>query len=563
MSRYVFLLITFITAGGLMPAPALAHAQSDDLHRKVDAVFAEWTGTATPGCALGVSRDGKVDYVRGYGMSNLEYDVPIGPDSIFHIASISKQFTAFAIELLAREGKLSLDDDIRKYLSELPDYGKRITIAHLMHHTSGLRDQWNLLWMAGWRSGDDLITEDDVLHIVKRQRALNFEPGAEYLYSNTGYTLLAIIVKRVSGQSLRAFADARIFKPLGMRDTHFHDDHTEIVKHRTSAYLRRADGGWRVRIPVFDTYGATSLFTTVGDLLKWSDNFTDAKVGGRELIDAIQKPAVTNDGRSTGYGSGLTIAEHRGLRTVGHNGSDGGYRADFVRFPDQHLSIVALCNAGSIVPVYLTRKVAEVYLGDRMTPITPPGVTTPSPQELTALTGTYWSEATDDTLRVEMVDGRLRWAATPLLTLTPLGNGAFRLTDTLEWRFPARAASAGAPQELHELIGPTAPIIYHRVTAPRVSAAELDAVAGTYRSDELDATYTVTIEDGKAVVRWPRNLEGTALEPIAPDRYLSRVAGVVTFTRNAAHEIDGMTISNGRIRRLRFDRVSIPSTARR
>ncbi len=224
--------------------------KASDPKAKVDALFAAWSGTNTPGCAVGISRDGKPEYVRGYGMSNLEYGIAIGPESIFHVASISKQFTAFAIELLAREGKLSLDDDVRKHLPELPDYGRRITVAHLIHHTSGLRDQWSLLDLAGWRD-DDLITEEDVLRIVSRQRALNFEPGAEYLYSNTGYTLLAVIVRRVSGESLRAFAEARIFKPLGMTSTHFHDDHTEIVRGRTSAYDTRPGGGWRVSVLVF------------------------------------------------------------------------------------------------------------------------------------------------------------------------------------------------------------------------------------------------------------------------------------------------------------------------
>lgn len=556
-------------------APSTAPLGSETAGR-IDAIFAPFDTTASPGCALGVSRNGKVVYARGYGMANFESDAAISPDSIFHVASISKQFAAFSVALLAADGKLSLDDEVRKHLPEIPDFGKRVTVRHLMHHTSGLRDQWALLDMAGWRD-DDLITEDDVLRIVARQRALNFDPGAEYLYSNSGFTLLAIIVKRVSGQSLRAFAEARIFKPLGMTETHFHDDHTEIVRRRTSAYSTRAGGGWRVSIPVFDTYGATSLFTTVGDLLEWEaflqgtrqracttnapqagacgeGRVVDPRVGGRELIDAMQRSGTTNDGRETGYGSGLAIGRYHGLRTVGHNGADAGYRSDVVRFPDQHLAIAALCNGSSIAPAVLTRKVAEVYLGDQMTAV-PPGVTVPE-GEVTPLAGTYWSEQTDQLIRLDVNEGRLRPAGAPQ-PLVPLGGGTFRLGDTTEWRFPA--APAGGPQELQVFSGTLAPVAYRRLTPASPSAAVLAALAGGYHSDELDALYTVAIADGRPVVRWPRHDDGVALEALGGERFFSRMIGVVTFTRGASGQVDGMTISNGRVRRLRLQRV----TARR
>lgn len=256
--------------------PAVAQTQATnslpvDRHKQVDALFAPWSGRTTPGCAVGISRDGALDYARGYGMSNLEYDIPITPDSVFHTASISKQFTAFSIGLLAQEGKLSLDDDIRKYVPEMPAYGKTITIEHLIHHTNGLREQGQLLNLSGWR-GDDIYTEDDILWALIRQRSTNFEPGAEIIYGNAAYTLLGLIVRRVSGKSLRAFADERIFKPLGMADTHFRDDHTEVVPRRASAYNPRTGGGWQISVPNIDHYGSTSLLTTVGDLLKWEQN---------------------------------------------------------------------------------------------------------------------------------------------------------------------------------------------------------------------------------------------------------------------------------------------------
>ncbi|HWN97895.1 MAG TPA: serine hydrolase domain-containing protein, partial [Blastocatellia bacterium] len=339
----------------LMEATVLAQSSPSDptgnnsLTGKVDEVFAVFDKPDSPGCALAVIKDGRIVYKRGYGQSNLEDGVAISPASIFHVASISKQFTAMAIVLLAQQGKLSLDDDVRKYVSEVPDFGERITIRHLIHHTSGLRDQWSLLELAGWRE-DDVITEGDILELVSRQKELNFKPGAEHLYCNTGYTLLAVIVKRVSGQSLREFADANIFKPLAMTSTHFHDDHSMIVKGRTSAYQRTKQGGLKVSIPVFDTYGATSLFTTVEDMAKWDQNFVDKTVGGEAGINQMLSVGLLNNGKRLGYAFGLSLGEYKGLKTVGHGGADAGYRADFLRFPEQRFSVVCLCNLSTSNP---------------------------------------------------------------------------------------------------------------------------------------------------------------------------------------------------------------------
>ncbi len=402
---------------------------------RVDEVFARFDKPDSPGCALAVIKEGQVIYKRGYGMSNLEYGIPITPSSIFHIASISKEFTAMAIVMLAQQGKLSLDDDVRKYVPEVPDLGERITIRHLIHHTSGLRDQWALLEMAGWRE-DDVITEGDILDLISRQKALNFKPGDEHLYSNTGYTLLAVIVKRVSGQSLRDFADAHIFKPLGMTRTHFHDDHSMIVKDRTSAYQPRTGGGLKISIPVFDTYGATSLFTTVEDMAKWDQNFVDKKVGGEAVIEQMLTPGVLNNGKKLTYAFGLSLGEYKGLKTVGHGGADAGYRADFVRFPDQRLSIVCLCNISNSNPGMLTRRVADVYLADQFKqspPETKPAApiaastTNLTEQELASKAGVYTERKTDTTVRLEMKNGKLTAAMGPGRPLVPLTKERFQV----------------------------------------------------------------------------------------------------------------------------------------
>src|SRR5580704_4443905 len=315
------------------------HSSAGSLNEKVDKAFERWDSLSSPGCALAVIKDARIVYKRGYGMADLDHNIPIGPASIFHIASISKQFTATAIVLLAQEGKLSLDDEVRKYIPELPDFGEPITIRHLIHHTSGLRDQWDLLELAGWRYSLDLITDDDVMALISRQKSLNFKPGSKHLYCNTGYTLLAQIVKRVSGQSLREFTLNRMFRPLGMNNTHFRDDHAEIVKNQAYGYVRdRSKGGFRLSVTNFDTVGATSLLTTVEDLALWDQNFYEPRAGGKALIEQMIERGKLNDGKEVDYAFGLSRGKYRGLATVDHAGSDAGYRADLLRFPDQHFS---------------------------------------------------------------------------------------------------------------------------------------------------------------------------------------------------------------------------------
>ena len=494
--------------------------------RRIDAVFAPWNTTSSPGCAIGVSRAGALVFSRGYGMANLEYDVAISPESIFHVASISKQFAAFSVALLAADGKLSLDDEVRKHLPEIPDFGKRITIRHLMHHTSGLRDQWTLQNYAGWRE-DDVITEADVLQMAARQRGLNFDPGAEYLYSNTGFTLLGAIVKRVSGQSLREFTEARIFAPLGMSRTHFHNDHTMIVRQRTSAYQPRPDGGFRISIPVFDTDGATSLFTTVGDLLRWEQNYVDAKVGGRTLVDEAQVSGRLNDGSPAGYGWGLAVGAYRGVRAIGHGGADAGYRADVIRFPDHDLAIAAFCNLSTIAPGELTRQVADVLLpASALAPL--PAPTTPSADAL-QLAGVYWNPVTDDVRRITVVDGTLRAGPTGPALLT-LGDGRFTTGPRGgEVRFPP--APPSNDQELHLLAPPLAPAVFKRL--PPVGAqVDLTPFAGRYHSSELEVTYDVAVVDQTLVIARPR-IANLVVSPIGADRFAGASGSpTVTFQRD-------------------------------
>ena len=389
---------------------------------EIDAIFSDWNTRDSPGCALGVYQNGRIAYERGYGMASLEHDVPITPETVFYVGSLSKQFTAAAAALAIQQGRLSADDGIRKYLPELPAYANPITVRHLIHHTSGLRDYNTLLSIAG-RRGDEAFDNLTVLRITARQKKLNFEPGAEYLYSNTGYTLLALLVERATGVRFSEFAHAQIFKPLGMAVTHYHTDETRLVKWRALAYDRE-ESGLALNTPNNERAGAGGVFTNVRDLLRWDENFYDARVGGAELVKQLQVPGTLNGGRPMTYAWGLQVGSYRGQPLIEHGGSLGGYRAHLLRLPKQHVSVAILCNLGSIAPGNQARQVADVILNNAFTEPAPstrnaagtggPGPSGSQPTRTNGdahaaadLAGSYYSGEVDATFTVAHKDGRL------------------------------------------------------------------------------------------------------------------------------------------------------------
>jgi CubicO group peptidase (beta-lactamase class C family) len=394
---------------------SLVAIAADNHTAEVDKLFAAWDKPGSPGAAVAVVRNGEIVYKRGYGFANLEYDIPITPSTVFHVASVSKQFTAMAILLLEKQGKPSIEDDVRMYLPELADFGARITLHHLLNHTSGLRDQWDLLNMAGWRM-DDVITQRQILNMVFHQKELNFTPGSEHLYCNTGFTLLAEIVRRVSGRTLREFAHDEIFLPLGMTSTHFHDDHEMIVKNRAYSYRPAADTPFKLAALNYANMGATSLFTTVEDLAKWAHNFEEPGVGDRALIERMETPGVLNNGKKLNYACGLGIGELRGLRRVEHSGGDAGYRSEIMMFPDEKFSVVVLANMATLPAFPLAQKVAAIYLQNRfLKPEQPehrPEQQAPKhepiePDKLREFTGDYWSDELGTTYTVVVRGGAL------------------------------------------------------------------------------------------------------------------------------------------------------------
>src|SRR6266849_5836711 len=351
----------------LLAAGGVVNAQ-EKFAKAADEVLADLTKSGSPGCALAVARGGKIIYEKGYGRANIEDDVEITSRTVFDIGSTSKQFTAASILLLEKQGKLSVQDDIRKYLPEIPDYGNKITILHLLNHTSGLRDYLALFELAGMNI-DSVTTDQDALAILARQKALNFEPGSDWLYSNSGFFLLSVIVKRASGKTLREFATENIFEPLQMKQTIFRDEHTLLVPNRALAYdSKDAGAGYTLDVSYFEQTGDGAVHTSVEDLLKWDENFYSGQIGGKEFLSEIQEPGKLNSGKVLDYAKGLRIADYCGLRTVSHGGSWGGYRAELLRFPEQHFSVACLCNLGSASPSNRARRVADIYLASGMKP---------------------------------------------------------------------------------------------------------------------------------------------------------------------------------------------------
>jgi CubicO group peptidase (beta-lactamase class C family) len=533
-------------AGQAAVAPAL--------EPKVDAIFAKWT-SSTPGCAVGVSTGGKPVLMKGYGMADLEHDVKIAPDTIFEAGSVSKQFTAAAVLLLAREGKLSLDDPVRKYLPELPDSTQRITnssspaaappreplalrqlqeprradgggatpltIRHMLNHTSGLRDWGSVAGIGGWPRTTRVHTHAHVLDIVSRQRATNFTPGTQWSYSNTGFNLAAIIVSRVSHTAFAEFTRARLFQPLGMTRTSWRDDYTRIVKGRAMAYNSK-DDGFHTLMPFENVYGNGGLLTTVGDLLQWNENFVTPVVGDRGFVAEQQTPGKFTDGRTHGYALGLFVGTYKGLREVYHSGSTAGYQAFLTRFPDERVSVAVLCNSSNAQATQYAHAVADVYLADRLKPAATDTALTPA--QLQRAAGMYRSTMTGLALVVGGERDALRGR---------------------KWSFDGRGATATDQYGTVES--------YERVEPAKPAAEQLAQLAGTYTSDEAETTMTAVVEHGALVLKQRPDTTIT-LAPLYADAFRAGSLGTVIFRRDASGRVTSFSVVQDRVWDLRFQR---------
>ncbi len=526
----------------------------------VDAIFERFDGTDTPGCAVGVSESGEPVLLRAYGMADLEHDVVNTPETVFEPGSVAKQFTAAATILLALDGRISLDDDVREYIPELPDYGESIRIRHLINHTSGLRDWGSIAGIGGWPRTTRVHTHKHVLDIASRQKSLNYDPGRYYSYTNTGYNLQAVLVERVTGTSFADFSKERLFEPLGMTRTEWRDDFTRIVKDRSVAYSPTDDRGWRMLMPFENVHGNGGLLTTVGDLLRWTRNLETGEVGGPEFVAEMHRQGVLDSGRTIAYASGLFIGEYRGVREVRHSGGTAAYRGFLTRFPDHGIAVAVMCNAGNANPGRFAHEVSDLYLGDVFAAAegateaegagdaTGPGVELPA-SRLEALAGGYRDTRMGAFLRLVATGGTLRAGG---LELTPVSDTEFRADNGIALEFEDPPAAGGRPAAIMDT--PVADDVrLEPVGEFDPTPEDLAEYAGSYRSDEAEATYTFVIDDGALAIR-DRYGEGFRLDPAYPDAFRGRGSTYI-FRRDAAGQVTGLSLGQGRVWDLRFERL--------
>ena len=521
----------------------------------VDEIFAQWDSDRSPGCALSVSEAGHLLLSRAWGMADLEHAISNTPATVFEGGSLAKQFTAAAVVLLALDGELSLDDDVRTYVPEVPDYGTPVTLRHLMTHTSGMRDWGSVAAISGWGRGERSHRHAHVLDIVSRQSALNFEPGHEYSYSNTGYNLLAVVVDRVSGISFARFSRERIFEPLGMSHTQWRDDYRRIVPGRSTAYSAAQGGGFRINRPIEYVHGNGGILSTVGDLQIWNAALTDGRgLGGEQFVRAMHRQATLNDGRRISYAGGLRVQTFAGVPSVTHTGSTAGYRGFIGRYPDQQLSIAMLCNAGNADPGALGGQVARAFLDDAASPDPEPGEGMALPAgELEAKAGLYREVDTGDPIRVTPEDGALRAGGQRLVAHS---ENEFQV-GTSGRRLVFRAGSGRGRPTVDEYTGEYYDNTYEPVDDFAPSAEQLDLYRGTFRSDDAETTLEVAVEDGRLVAR-RRPDARFELEPVYEHAFNAGGLGRLRFDVGADGRAGAFGIRQGRVYDMRFERVADP-----
>lgn len=522
--------------------PAALDAQQIDLAAVADTVFGQWNSTHTPGCAVGVARDGKVLLTKGYGMADLESATPITPATIFESGSVAKQFTATAVVLLARDGKLDLEDPVRKYIPELPDYGRPITIRHLLTHTSGLREWSSLVAYQGWPRGRRAHEQSDLLDVVFKQTAINYPVGEYYSYTNSGYALAMTLVERVSGMTFQQFSQERIFRPLGMTSTQWRDDFTRLVPGRAQAYERELDG-WHLNMPFESVVGPGGLLTTAGDWLTWNEALAHDKLAPG-LADSLTRRMRLNNGREIEYALGLSVGDYRGVPEISHGGATAGYRTFLARYPEHgNLSVAVLCNAANANASWHVHQLVDRLVTNFPAPATLD--TTPvDPAMLARYAGVYRSTRNHQPLRVTAEGAQ--W-------LRALPDGSLHLPNGARWRFTTGSGNTPTALDVIQPDGDTVRYTFAGKDPWSPTARDLQAFVGSYRSDELGVTYQAKLVGDTLKIATRPGLE-RALRPTYRDGF--QTAGTaVWFSRDGRGRVTAMHFSEPRVWDLVLPRV--------
>jgi CubicO group peptidase (beta-lactamase class C family) len=539
----------------LLAQGSCRRTENDSTTADIDAVFEKYNMKTGPGCAVAVIHHGEVVHSKGYGMANLEYDIRITPSTVFDIASVSKQFAGLAISTLIEEGKIALDDDIRKYLPEVPDLGKVITIRHLVHHTSGLRDWPQTLNVAGWR-WDEVFSFQDIMRMVKNQKELDFEPGEKHSYSNTGYNLLAAIVAKVSGKTFREWTDENIFTPLQMSSSHFLDDHSTVIKNPAYSYYPSGDE-FRKSVTALTAYGSSSLFTTLEDLSRWVIHFDKQIASKNPVYTRMLEDGTLNDGNKVGYAFGLSLGKEGKLNTISHTGGWAGYRTAIVNFPDENFSCILLSNAADFNPYGNALEVAKLFLKDKLK--TEESKTDDVKDMPTVKVNTVFAKKC--TGMYQLGEG---W----YVTIT-LENDQLMTQANGEDKFPMAAKSDsvywvddyGASMTFKKnKEGDVNSLRYRwvddakRITPLPVNTAQFRTYTGTYYSEELAAQYKVDLTDAKLMIHHMRLGDfDLQPDPITEDLFTCRI-GVIRFVKDQQKKVTGFKLSGGRVKNIHFDK---------
>lgn len=569
--RRYFLSIALVLHSAAAMADTSDTSQTTELTQRVDALFSAYDA-GSPGCALGVIRNGELVYKKGYGNASLEFGVPIDPENtVFAIGSTSKQFTAAAILLLVQDGKISLTDDIRQYLPEMPNYGKAISIDHMLSHTSGLRDYTVLMTMGTGVREVDYSSDADAMAIILRQTSLNFAPGAHFMYSNTNYFLLAKIVERLSSQPFGTFLQERIFQPLNMRHTRVRDKYDVVVPQRAMGYAPSATDGYSMKDVNWEQVGNTGVLSTVSDLAKWDGNFYQPRVGGEWLVKQLQQNAIRRDGIRLSHARGLIVdGAYRGMRSVHHAGDTAAFHAQLFRLPEQRFSAVVLCNVDGVDQTLLSFKVADIFLADeikkRRATVAQPGArpaarapapaSMPSASELESYAGVYLERYSQSLHAMEARDGHL-WYRAPQrepVALEPGGAQRFRLPGKMENLFQFSRQDKRALLTIGS--GADEPLELVRVKPVQTDRVRLEDYAGTYFSPEINVHWTIVTKDGKLYKQAQRE----ASKPMSPafeDAYTVTIDDqeLLRFTRNSRQRITGFIVDNPRVLNVVFSRT--------
>ena len=530
------------------------------LIRKIDRLLAEWDKPDTPGIAIAIVLDGKIVYKRGYGLASLEHNVPISTATVFDIGSASKQFVAVCIALLVKRGKLSLKDEVQKYIVEMPRYARPVTIDNLIHHTSGIRDYLTLMDLAGMRFENE-YPDQEIIGLIAKQKELNFAPGEEFLYSNSGYLLLGEIVKRVTGASLHDFAEKNIFSPLGMTHTHFNDDFTMVVKNKATGYSPH-ESGFKVAMSNFDVVGDGGVNTTVEDLFLWDRNFYRNRLagGGQALIDTITAPGELNDGAKLDYAYGLFVNSYRGMKMVSHGGAWAGYRADLLRFPHKNFSVICLSNLSQVNPTRIAKQITDICLagGCDVEESAAHHVAIRrgrlSLKKLRERAGFYFNPATGSVVEIILKSGKLvfwnGWTTSPLITS---GLDHFSsATASVSVKFEEQSHGGKFQAIITRATGK--PEAYEQERQVSVGSAALKSFDGNYHCEELDSTYRITAVKGELWLG-RKNTERERLRPVRADLF-SGTGLTVRFVINRSGKCSGFELGAGRVKNLLFCRVA-------